>query len=484
MNNTPHRIFVKTRFASWAFLLSLSVTGCVSVFDKPDGEVVPAVEDMLNDRSSSSGASDSVASTDLAKNLAPWSELLKSVELDRLLIEANDYNLDLQAAYSRWKSTQAISRAALGRRLPSLSAGVNRNRSDVAESGVANSVTGDFTASWELDLWGRLALGHKSAFNSALQQAELLRWSQLSLASSLTQAWLDRVEAGQQLVLAQQREKNLHDSLDIIENGFRSGIREALDVYSARAEFASSQSNTLVRQQRIDDLDRQIAAFLGRYSSKNISVPTSAPRVEDVLPESLSLNLLERRPDVVASARALIAQQANLGISKASRLPSFNIRGSYGATNDSLHRVLDGDDVLWSSFLGLTAPLFQGGQLAAEQQRQQALLNASLAEYKRTVLSALFEVEQALDYELVISEQLAATRRANDISQLAEKQAFESYVAGLSNLNTWLQAQRVAFDRSSQLVQLENNLLKNRIALYLALGGDFDLESKLAQKES
>jgi len=72
-----------------------------------------------------------------------------------------------------------------------------------------------------------------------------------------------------------------------------------------------------------------------------------------------------------------------------------------------------------------------------------------------------------------LNARLGTARNANQISQQAERQAFESYVAGLSNLNTWLQAQRIAFDRQSQLVQLETELLQNRISFYLALGGDF-----------
>lgn len=487
-------LFVRKQSMFLVLALNLTLTGCVGVFDKSDSALVPTVESILSERDPIQTEANNDVIGSLAENhriekqhekkMAPWTSLLNSSTLNALLEEADQYNLDLQALFSRWEAAQATNRAALGRRLPSLSAGLQRDRSAVAENDVNNSVVGNFTASWELDLWGRLALGHKSAFNNALQQSELLRWAQLSLASMLTQNWLDRIEAGQQLLLAEQREKNLQDNLDIIENGFRAGIREALDVYSARAEFAGSQSSTLERRQRTKDLGRQLAALLGRFTSAGITVPAVTPAVANVLPEQLSLNLLERRPDVVASARALVAQQANLGIARANRLPSFNIRGSYGASNDTLHRVLDGDDLLWNTVLGLTAPLFQGGQIKAEQQRQQALLDASMADYKKSVLAALFEVEQALDYESVISEQLAATRRANDISQLAERRAFESYVAGLSNLNTWLQAQRTAFDRSSQLLRLENDLLKNRIALYLALGGDFDLETKTVGSQS
>ncbi len=409
-----------------------------------------------------------------------WARFVDSAALSQIIAEAQLNNLELQASSARRDAAFEQAKIASGRRWPSLSAALDGNRQQrantaftTAGSAITETVNASVSASWELDVWGQLALGQKAAVNTALQQDQLLRWSQFSLAAQIARTWLDTIELKQQWRLAQQREKNLRDNLDIIENGFSSGIRDALDVYSARAEADASQATTILRQQNFQSVVRQLKILLGRYPDNQLDLPNKAPTLSIDIPLQLPLTLLERRPDIEASRHALLSQQANLGVAKANRLPSLSLRGTYGASNQRLRDVLNGDDVFWSAVAGIAAPLFQGGQLAAEQRRQQALLAASVADYKSTVLNAISEVEQSIDNELLIKERLEAARRADQISQQAERQAFESYVAGLSNLNTWLQAQRTAFDRQSQLAQLETELLKNRINFYLALGGDF-----------
>ncbi|MFK7733491.1 MAG: efflux transporter outer membrane subunit [Pseudomonadales bacterium] len=454
------------------------LTACTPLLDKPAAETVPQASELAPGWSS-----DELANSDLV-----WNEFVDSPALTEIINEAQLNNLDLQVSIARRNAAFEQARIASGRRWPAVSAALDGNRQQrastaftTAGSAITETVSGNVSASWEVDLWGELALGQKAAINTALQQQQLLRWSQFSLSAQIARTWLDSIESQQQWRLAQQREKNLRDNLDIIENGFGAGIRDALDVYSARAEADASQANTVLRQQNYQSLVRQLEVLLGRYPGNTMTLPGSAPALRMDIPKQLPLTLLERRPDVVAGRHALIGQQANLGVAKANRLPALNLRGSYGASNRSLRDVLDGDDIFWSAVAGITAPLFQGGQLAAEQRRQMALLNANAAEYKSTLLTAISEVEQSIDNEILFKERLAAARRADQISQQAEQQAFESYVAGLSNLNTWLQAQRTAFDRQSQLLQLETELLKNRIGFYLALGGDFGVSASTEQ---
>jgi multidrug efflux system outer membrane protein len=444
------------------------------LLDTPDDEVVPSI--------------DSVGGETLQRHLADpnlvpgqlitWPAFVDSEQLPELIEEALANNHDLQATAARWLATVEQAKVAAGPRWPALSANIERSRQKnegnaAAPDAVNDSATASLSISWEVDLWGGVALGAKSALNNALRQEELLLWSRYSLAAQLSKTWLDALEAKQQWQLAEAREGNLRSNLDVIEDGFLSGIRDALDVYTSRAEFANSQSNTLLREQNYRRLARLLMVLLGRYPDAEIALQEDNPELTVPLVEGLSLSLLERRPDIKASAHALIAQQASLGMATAARLPALTLRGSYGASEERLGEVLSGDDLFWNAIGGLSAPLFRGGQLAAGQRRQKALLEAALEDYKGTVLNAILEVEQTLDNEQLLLQQLQAGHRANDVSRVAEEQAFESYVAGLSNLNTWLLAQRTAFSRKGELLQLQTNLLKNRIDLYLALAGDF-----------
>ncbi len=456
-----------------ALLLTAAQLGaCVALLQPTNEEMVPVLAQVGGDPAATilaQGADDPGV-------IADWSVFVPSPELKSLVAEALSNNPDLQATRARWLAAVAQSEAVAGSRWPSLSAELEQSRQGNDSQGTSVITdTGRVALGfrWELDLWGGVALGTKSALYNALRQEELYGWSQYSLAAAISRVWLDAIDAQQQWQLAQAREENLKSNLDIIQDGFYSGIRDALDVYTARAEFANSQSNTLLREQAFLAQQRQLQTLLGRYPNADISLPSSSPTLTDPVVAGVPLKLLARRPDIRASANALIAQQANLGIATINRLPALTLRGSYGRTGGSASDALNGDDIFWNAIGGLTAPLFQGGSLAAEQRRQKALLEAALADYRSIVLGAMNEVEQTLDNQRLLREQLAAATRANNVSKVAEEQAFESYIAGISNLNTWLLAQRTAFNRNGELVRLKTSVQKNRIELYLALAGDF-----------
>jgi NodT family efflux transporter outer membrane factor (OMF) lipoprotein len=422
---------------------------------------------------------DTITSSDWQQHgeLISWADVLEQPTLQSLINEALANNYDLQAAAARWQAAREQVTVAGGPRWPSLGANLDGQRQDIDKRTI-DSYRANLDVSWELDIWGKLALRQQSSFQAALQQQEFYRWSELSLAAQLTRTWLDSIEASQQLELAREREASLIQSLAVIESGFQSGIRSAFDVYSARAELAAAETATIVRQQSYRANLRRVATLLGRYPDTELDVPGDLPELKSTVPETLSVELLERRPDLKSAAHSLLAQQSNAGVASRNRLPSISISGRYGAANDSFSDVLSGDDVVWSALGGITAPIFQGGALAAEERRQQALLEASIADYKQTAITALGEVEQAMDNEQLISRQLLSGQNSVKVSKHAENQAFEQYVSGISSFNTWLQAQRTSFDRSSQLLELQNNLLKNRIDMYLALGGDFGTQAK------
>jgi NodT family efflux transporter outer membrane factor (OMF) lipoprotein len=402
-----------------------------------------------------------------------WSDLVKDEQLQKLINDAIANNPALQASTARSKAALAGARASTGPLWPGLDLGVNRRR-DGNDNGHSDNYSASLSSSWEIDVWGRVRNSASAAKAGAMQQQALLQWARYSLAANAGKLWIESIENQRQWQLALQREKNLRDNLDIIEDGFRSGIRPALDVYSARAEFAASQSNTVNRERLFRQSRRQLNSLLGRAPEAALAIPESLPGITPAPSHALNLQALSRRPDVKAGRHALDAQLANLHVAQTNRLPRLSISAQYGAGNqDSLSDALSGDDLLWNAVGNLTAPLFRGGQLQAEQQRQKALLDATLADYKEDVINAVREVEQALDNEVLLSRQYQAAAEADRTANQAQNQAFESYVAGLSNLNTWLQAQRLAFDRRSQYMTLEAQRLSNRIDMYLALGGAF-----------
>ncbi len=402
-----------------------------------------------------------------------WHDIIQSPQLDKLISEALANSQDLKATAARWQAARSQARIATGELLPEIEASLDGNRARSTFGETTNQFSLGLDLSWELDVWGRLSDAEHAALMTAQQQQQLYHWAKMSLAAQVSTDWLNTIEAKRQYALAKAQEKSLKDSLAVIEDGFSTGIREALDVYSARAEWINGQTETLEKKQTLNQALRQMSLLLGRYPSLISDIPDQLPTEMVALKAGLSSQLLERRPDVQAAYSDVLSQQSEVLVAGGNRLPRFTLTASVGATSSNLSDVLRGDELIWNALGGITAPVFNAGKLEAEEQRQQYLLEASIADYRQTALNAFSEVEQAIDNDYLIAQQLASAKETVLVSKQAEQQAFESYLAGLENLNTWLQAQRTAFDRTSRKMQLEVLYFQNRIQLHQALGGEF-----------
>lgn len=437
-----------------------------------------------NLRELETGSADELASE--AWREAEFSHLLAFDDLGlaapamSLLREAMQNNVQLRGQAERLLARYHHARGVAGDRLPSLDLELNRQRTGT-DAGKSDTASGRFVVAWEVDIWGRVASQADNAVLQWQQQAALYRSARYSFAAQFLQQWLDCIETRQQLLLAERRQQSLKASLEIIRDGFERGIRDALDVYSAQAELANNDTDVARLNQTFAEQRRQLSYLLGRFPSVDIDIPGQSPVLRSPVPEALAADLIQRRPDVEAAESAVRAQFAAVNTAFSNRLPRLVLTGRYGAASDSLNDVVRGDDMLWNAIGGLTAPLFRGRSLAAESERQQALLRAAQADYRDTLLNAFREVEQSLDNETWLRQRHAAAENTVAISRQSEAIALEQYIAGISNLNTWLQAQRSSYNRESQMLQIRTLLLKNRIGLYLALGGDFgDTETGLA----
>ena len=412
-----------------------------------------------------------------AKQALEWAMVVDITATQAAIQQALKNNPDLQANAARWQAALAQRNASYGSRFPAIDAGLNSQRRDAngAQTDTANVA---LSLNWELDVWGRVANSALASKYSAEQQSWLYLQAQRSLAARTVSGVLDAVAAKQQLSLAQQRQQAVDNNLHTIEEGFNRGIRSALDLYSAQAEAADAARNTASQQKAAADSHYSLALLLGSNASQvDKYLPTSLPTVETTLPSKFSSHHLIRRPDLQAAEAAVKAQQRNAQIAWANRLPRLSLSGDYGASNEQLGEVLAGNNEVWSVLGGLSAPLFKGRQLANEQKRQGFLLDAAIAEYKQTALRAFIEIEQSLSNEHWLARQLTAAKVADAASAQAEQQAKEQYLSGLAPISTWLQAQRIAFDRSGLVIQLATLQAQNRLNLHLALGGDVGIKT-------
>jgi len=449
-------------------LLALALAGCEALTPvKTDfadsGVVVP----------------DDWASTPQAADVKQgWLVDFDDATLDKLVGEAVATNYDLRAAATRVQQARARARIVGAELYPQVDLGVRASRADLSgnngNSGRIDQFDARVNASWEIDLWGRLANEKRAAARDADAAAADYQAARLSLAATVAQAWFDTVEAELQVKLAQDTVRNFRDNLEIVHEGFRAGLNSALDVRLERANLAGAEAeleaSLIVRDQSV----RSMEVLLGRYPSGELAVATELPMIETEVPAGLPAEILVRRPDVRSVALRLEASDERFSSARKNRLPGIALTASGGVSSGQLGNLLDYDAIIWSIAADLAAPVFQGGRLQAERDLARAQNEEVLSDYAQVVLVAFREVETALTAERLLASQEAALEVASRESTEAEVLALERYRAGLVDIITWLEARRRAFNARSSLLSVSNARLQNRIALYLALGGGFE----------
>ncbi len=412
-----------------------------------------------------------------------WLQDLGDVRLEALVAEALRTNPGFAAGLARVAAARARADVAGAAEWPGVNLGLTGQRSRRLVNDVAlttNSFGLSANVNWELDLWRRLDLRTLAAVADAEASEYDLAAARLALAADTAQAWFAAAEARLQAQLARQRVQSFRNTLEIIEERYRGGLSEALDVRLARENLATAEATVAVRERAFDAARRSLEVLLGRYPAGELEATATLGEPLGSVPAGLPSGLLERRPDIRAASQRALATQARAEDAARNRLPSFVLTGSGGTLSPRFRDLLDWDQLVWSLLGTLTQPLFQGGRLDAERALAQANDREALANYARVVLTAFKEVETALAAEPLYAEQTArqsaAAREANDAATLA----LEQYRAGLTDIITLLDTQRRAFNAESALLEARLRRLQNRIELYRALGGDFSATTAAA----
>lgn len=407
-----------------------------------------------------------------------WIGTFRDNRLPGLVEEALAGNLPLRAAMARLDQARALARIEGADRWPELSVSGNAGRqagnSTLSGTRVrthSNRFDLGAMVSWELDVWGRVRAQTLAAGSDALAAEADFESLRLSLAASVARAWFSAIEARRQEQLALETVESFKANLTTLEERFQRGLSPALDLRLSRANVAGAQSTYALQKRLADTAVRQLEALLGRYPSASLEVAEALPELEGGIPAGLPAELLERRPDIRAAAQRLMAADARLAESRRSLLPAIRLTGSYGRASSELGDLLEQDFDVWSILGNIAAPVFQGGRLRANVDRSEAVLAEAAANYGNVVLTAFREVESALAAEAYLSAQLEAANAAAEESTGARELAEERYERGLVDIITVLESQRRAFNSLSARIAVRNQLLQNRLILFLALGG-------------
>lgn len=401
-----------------------------------------------------------------------WWHSFASRELDSLIEQALRANQDLAAAAARLRQAEASARAAGAPLLPRLDGNLGASREGRLggnADAAGNRYSGGLAASYEVDLWGRLAADYDAA------QAELAasRFDRdalrLSLTASVVDTWLRQVALDERLRLADLNLSNAERVLATVQARANAGAATPLELAQQRGLVAEQRRSREELRQQADDVRSNLAVLLGQGEPAATSSASLATLQSPSLTAGLPSDLLLRRPDLARAEAQLSAADANLRAARAALLPRLNLSAGANGSAAGLNRVFA--DPLYSLATALTAPIFDGGALAAERDRNAARREELLASYRQRIIEAFADVQIALNAGSGAEAQWQAQQDVQAQAERALQLAERRYQAGADDLLNLLDAQRTLYAAEDQSAQLRLARLQSGVALARALGG-------------
>lgn len=465
-------MFVKfpLRFGSW-LLLVFSLAGCA--LHRPEPATLPAPMPRQYVEQTHDEGTASVPVVDFAY----WWERFGDERLNVLMQEAFDANLDLRRAYARLDQAEALVRSTNAARKPviDLNGAGGRRRT----SGFPGAITEDtwslsVPASFEIDLWGRLASRTEAVRKEEAAFTEEIKALYLSLSARVADLYFLALEQQAQLALTDSNIAAFTDTLQRVERRYREGLVPALDVYQSRQNLASARSRRPQFENALATAEHALAVLLGRYPGRGfVKDGVELPRKLPDFPAGLPSRLLAKRPDIQAGLLRLQASDARIAAAIADRFPALRLTGTYGGQSAQLSDLLSSGNIFWNLLLNIAQPIFDGGRRAAEVERNRAVFRENLAVYHQSVLTAFREVEDALAAGRTGEERIARLGEREEASGAALRLSLDRYLQGLSDYLPVLTAQGLHFEAQSQLLAARRQLIADRITLARALGGEW-----------
>jgi NodT family efflux transporter outer membrane factor (OMF) lipoprotein len=458
---------------------------------------------------STAGPGSSPRADDAAEPDSFWWQQFHDPELDRLEQEAVAGNLDLKTAYLRIVESRMQVLSARAQGLPSLNASASFEREQLGLAGILKSQgisTGPstsastqqllnglqapvniyqlgFDASWELDLFGKVRRNVEGAEAQSAGQIESRNDLLVSLAAEVAQTYF-QLRAGQvQRQIALDLIAEQRDDLALIESRFQHGLTGEADVASARGQLASLESQLPPHEQTIASAKHALAVLTGRQPEAldaEFGDAGALPSPPASVPVGLPSTLVRRRPDIRQAEDTLHAATAQIGVAVAAFFPDVSLSGSYGLRNTGTRYLFDWSSNFYTYGPKISIPIFQGGSLVANVRLSRAQAAEAAFNYRKTVLSALQDVEDGLtglqtDAARCASlrETVGADQRAVDIDLNAYNHGILSY---LNVLTAQIQVQQAREQLAEALLTQSTDLVK----LYKALGGGWENAPKIA----
>ncbi len=463
----PPRLFSLCALA----VLATALSGCILTSDLPNPALdVPAAYEAPRDAKAATPALD-------------WWRGFRSRELTSLMEEAQTVNLDIAAAVARIRQADAQARIAGAALLPSLSGGADAGRSQssgaagtgVAGARVRDSVSASLSASYQFDFWGQ----KRDALQAAEETANASRFDRevvaLTAMAAVATAYFQVLAAQDRIRIANSNIANAQRVLDAIRQRVEAGTGTDLDVAQQESVVANQKAAVPTLRQTLAQNANALATLVSRPPERVRVIGGSLaritpPRVSPGLPS----DLLTQRPDIRRQESQLAAATANVGSARAQFFPNITLTGQGGYQSAALAALFTPQAAFYSLAAGLTQPIFDGGRIQGNFDLTKARQEELLQTYRKTVVSAFADVDNALVAVRQTNDRLRLQRDVLTASRRAFSLAEQQLRAGTIDIVTVLNTQLTLFQAEDALAQAQLARLLAIVSLYQALGGGWE----------
>jgi len=414
-----------------------------------------------------------------------WGRAVGGEPLQALIDEAIAGNPDLQIAASRVAAARAAAEAADASKKPSYSARFNSTYQRFSENYIIpppyagsydsdNSLT--LNVAYDFDFWNKHGAElHRAIASDKAAQAEQYN-ARLVLATSVAHAWIQLARQYAQLDLNQRQLDVSNKIAHLAELRFKAGLDARSQPQQTHQDVANLGAEQAQLLESIALTRNQLAALLGQGPDRGLDIerPVLPPDAEAALPDALPLNLLGRRPDVVAARWQVEAAQGDIAVAKTAFYPNVNLMAFAGFNSLGLNKLLQSDSRIIGAGPAITMPIFESRTLRSALKGRVAEYDSRVATYNIALTEALHDVADQVQSLRAIAQQSEqqqhATQAASGNLQLAQQRER----VGTTNMLPALAAELTLLQQRRRELDLRARRSDVRVSLIKALGGGFD----------
>jgi NodT family efflux transporter outer membrane factor (OMF) lipoprotein len=420
-----------------------------------------------------------------------WWAAFHDAELDSLVTRAIDGNLDVKMAAQRIVEARAQKDVAEAGYYPSITASSQASRTHIPTSlgHLPSGNTVDFfdvgpSLSWEIDLFGKTRRNVEAADAQVGASIEDRRAALVTLLGELGNDYAALRSAQARLDIAKRNIDAEGELVELTRAKQNGGLGSELDVAQAESQLSTLRAVIPQLETTIAQQGNAIAVLLGLEPgalTTELSHPGALPPAPPALPAALPSEVVLNRPDIREAERRLAAANAQIGVAEAARYPSLTLSPQIDLAGSTIHQMFSSTAALWVAMAGVKQPIFEGGKLDANVRSAEASTEEARLNYKKTVLTAFREIEDALvayEAEQRRYKDLVAAREA---SRRALDRATSLYRAGLGDFLNVLDGERNLYTTEDAVAQSEQALTQQTVSLYKALGAGWQAGESAAQ---